>query len=295
MAVKNNTIRNAEIEVAISPISAELMSIQDSGGSEFLWQGDPIYWDRRAPNLFPYIGRLTEESYYYNGKRYNMSIHGFLPDAEMSVESAAENSVCYFLRDNENTLGVYPFPFELRIYYALTGNKIDISYTVLNTGKERMFFGIGGHPGFCVPLEPGLAFEDYSLVFAEKHIPVLVGLSERCYLNGKDTEYPLVDGRVLPLKHELFDNDAIILREVCREVALKSDKGTKSVTVSYPDMPYVGIWHWPKTDAPYVCIEPWSSLPSRDNVIEDISRQSDLIGLDPDERYQNTWSIIINP
>ena len=28
-----------------------------------------------------------------------------------------------------------------------------------------MYFGVGGHPGFAVPLEKGLAFEDYCLQF----------------------------------------------------------------------------------------------------------------------------------
>ena len=288
-------IRSAELQVKISPLASELQSIQDSSGTEYIWQGDPKYWDRKAINLFPYIGRLTEGSYFYGGKRYSMKIHGFLPETEMTVESVSESAVRYFLRDSETTRKSYPFPFELRISYVLTGCLLNISYEVFNSGHERMFFGIGGHPGFCVPLECGLAFEDYFLEFEGKCRPILIGLSERCFLNGVDTEFPLNEGKILPLRHELFDNDAIVLRNVCRKVTLKSNKSAKSVTVSFPGMPYIGFWHKPKSKAPYVCVEPWTSLPSRDGIIEDITNQPGLIGLDPGERYVNSWSIEIHP
>jgi len=288
-----NTIRSPELQVVISPLSAELMSIKDSDGVEYLWQGSSPYWNRRAINLFPYIGRLTDGSYLYNGKLYKMNIHGFLPDSIMTVESASESSVCFFLQETRETLESYPFSFELRISYALAGTKIDISFYVHNTGNERMFFGIGGHPGFNVPLEQGLTFGDYCIEFTEKCTPMLVGMSEKCFPNGLDTDFPLPDGKTIPLSHELFDNDAIILQDACREVTLKSNKGRKSLAVASPGMPYIGFWHDPKTEAPFVCIEPWTSLPSRDGVVEDIARQPGLIGLEPGDRYINKWSITI--
>jgi len=288
------TIANCKLKVTISPISAELMSIQDNADTEYLWQGDPTYWSRRAFNIFPYIARLTEGSYYYEGKRYNMDIHGFLPKTEMAVESATEDSVTFFMRDSESTLKSYPFPFELRIGYTLIDNRINVSYDVLNTGKKRMFFGIGGHPGFNVPLDPELEFTDYYLEFAEKHKPLRIGFSDDCFVNGIDKKFTLEEDYRLPLRHGLFDDDAIILQDASHTVTLKSDKDSKAITVSYPDMPFIGFWHRPQTDAPYVCIEPWSSLPSRDSIVEDITEQPNLIGLDPGKRYSNVWSIEIH-
>ena len=288
------TIQNENIKVAISPKGAELQSIRDSSGTEYLWQGDPAYWRGRATNLFPYIGRLTEGCYEYKGQRYNMGIHGFLRENEMSVEAATDSVVSFLLHETKETLEIYPFPFEIWIKYALDGNLINITFEVTNTGKDCMYFGIGGHPGFNVPLEDGLRFDDYYLEFAEKHVPVFVGISETCFPNGADREYPLKDDRILPLFHSMFDNDAIILRDMHRKVTLKSDIGKKSVTVAFPDMPYLGFWHTVKTTAPFVCIEPWSSLPSRDGVIEDIATQEDLISLEPGLRYINNWSIEIH-
>ena len=287
------TIRNSKMQVAISPIAAEMQSIQDNNGTEYLWQGDPKYWNRRAFTIFPHIARLTEGSYFYKGKRYNMNTHGFLPEMQMEVESISENAVCYLLKSNHATLKEYPFHFELRISYLLQDNEIVVTYDVLNCGDEPMFFGIGGHPGFCVPLENGLSFDDYTLEFAEECNPVRIGFSENVFLSGNDTEYPLKDGRIIPLRHDLFDDDAIILKDICHKVTLKSEKSTRSVTVEFPDMEYIGFWHRPETDAPYVCIEPWTSLCARDGIVEDFETQESLVSLDPAKHYVNTWTIEI--
>ena len=80
---------------------------------------------------------------------------------------------------------------------------------------------------------------------------------------------------------------------MAREVTLRSKVSGRGVCVSYPDMPYLGIWHWPKTDAPYVCIEPWSSLPSRQGVVEEFTCKSDLIQLPAGKEYATTWSITL--
>jgi len=286
-------IQNDKLKVVISPVAAELKSIKDKTGAEYLWQGDPEYWKKQAVNLFPYIGRLTEGCYIYKGQRYEMNRHGFLPESEMTVESSSDSSICFLLRESQKTLDVYPFPFELRIKYELENSKIKITFEVLNTGNESMFFGIGGHPGFNVPLDTELRFDDYYLEFAEKTEPTLIGLSETCHPNGTDKKYPLKDEKIIPLYHALFDNDAIMFKDMPRKVTLKSDKGQRAVSVEYPDMPFIAFWHPVKKDAPFVCIEPWSSLPSRDGIIEDLATQPDLISLEPDKYYSCTWSIEI--
>lgn len=76
-------------------------------------------------------------------------------------------------------------------------------------------------------------------------------------------------------------------------VTLGSQKDEKKVTVAFPDMPYLGIWHAPKTDAPFVCIEPWSSLPSTDGVIDEFETKPDFITVEPEQTYTNNWSISI--
>ena len=164
---------------------------------------------------------------------------------------------------------------------------------ITDTQKHGDFFGIGGHPGFNVPLEEGLRFEDYVLEFGNPAHPTRVGFTEDCHLNGQDELYALEEERRIPLQHNLFDQDAIVLKNMDRCVTLRSDKGTRAVKVRFPQYTHLGFWHMPHTTAPYVCIEPWSSLPSRYGVVEDLSQQSDLVRLEAGKIYENQWSIEI--
>ena len=156
-----------------------------------------------------------------------------------------------------------------------------------------MYFGLGGHPGFRVPLTEGKHFEDYCLRFAEPCSPKRVGFTPDCFVTGENTEYTLSNGTDIPLRHDLFDDDAIVLRDMAREVTLCSDD-MRAVTVRYPQMRYLGIWHMPKTDAPYVCIEPWLSLPAHAGRKAVLEEQEDLVALAPGETYRNLWSIEIH-
>lgn len=288
----NYTIKSNDLSILISSFGAEMQSVQYQG-TEYLWQGDPAYWEEHAPVLFPYVGRFTNGQYIYQGTHYDMTIHGFAKRSEFSLKNISDTAVTLTLTDTPETYEIYPFHFVLDVTYAVTGNQIRVSYQVQNLSDGTMYFGIGGHPGFNVPLDEGLAFTDYYLEFARAHVPARVGHTPTCFLSGVDTDFPLEEGIRLPLAHNMFDDDAIVLKNVSDTVTLKSDKGTHFVTVSYPDLPYLGLWHAPKTDAPYICIEPWTSLPSRQDVVEDFQYKCDMIRLADGEMYSNTWFITI--
>lgn len=287
------TVQNAHIALTVDTLGAQMMSIRSADGCEYLWQGDPAYWEDRAPTLFPFIGRLWNNSYTHRGKPYQMGIHGFAAAAEFTPVEQKSDYLQLSITNTAASLQMYPFAFTLNIGYRLVNNTIEISYSVHNQGSETMPFGIGGHPGFRVPLEAGERFEDYRLEFGLECQPDRVGFTPAVYLSGHDESFPLENGKTLSLSHTLFDEDAIILKNMARQVTLCSAVSQRAVTVSYPDMSYLGFWHWPRTDAPYVCIEPWSSLPGRQDVIEELSCKSDLIHLAPGKEYQNTWSITI--
>lgn len=287
------TLENDSLKVQVNSHGGELWSIQTKDGVEYLWQGDEAYWKDRALNLFPYIARLTEGKYMLDGKTYEMPIHGFVNSSDLEAEEHTAQRLVLKLTDSENTREMYPFAFVYWLTYELVGNKLNVTFAVENNDKKVMYFGVGGHPGFAVPLEKGLAFEDYCLQFEAPGNPIRVGFSEDCFVNGEDSEFILSDGGKLPLAHNLFDQDAIVLTDMAKAVTLCSEKGTRSVRVSYPQMNFLGIWHMPFTDAPYVCIEPWSALPSRKGRIEDLSEQPNLVHLPAGKRYENTWSIEI--
>lgn len=287
------TIQNENLSLTVDTLGAQMMSIKSADGTEYLWQGDPKYWADRSPNIFPFVGRLTKDSCSYRGKVYPMCIHGFAKDLAFVPVSNTAQSVTLELASSDETKKMYPFDFTFRISYVLQGSTIAVGFKVCNLDEKTMPFAVGGHPGFNVPLVEGECFEDYSLEFSQVCQPDLVGFTPAVYLSGVDTVYPLEDGRRIPLRHDLFDADAVVLKNVDHEVTLRSGVSGRGVRVSYPDLPIIGFWHWPKTDAPYVCIEPWSSMPSRQDIIEELDCKSDMLRLNPGCIYDTTWTITV--
>ncbi len=283
-------IKNEKLKVEIRDVGAELCSIQNGSGKEYLWQGDEATWPDQAPTLFPYVGRMRDKKYRYQGQEYSMNIHGFAMEHAFVCQKAREDYLLCFLEDMEETRAIYPFAFRFEVHYELVGSTIRIYYIVKNKEGKEMYFGIGGHPGFRVPMEEGEAFEEYSLQFPKGAKPERVGINNRGFLEGENEPFALKEGNLLPLRHHLFDNDAIVLKNMGTQVWLRGPKGPV-LTVRYPKMNYLGIWQWPKVDVPYICIEPWSSLPSRQGVIENLEEKPDLITLEPYGTYTNVWEI----
>ena len=308
------TLRNSEMEVQVSSKGGELVSMKDADQTEYIWIGDATYWKRHAPQLFPCIGRLTNNQYRMDGALHEMGQHGFLRDYELTKVESEEQAGAETVRDaagqagaeaetvtslhlqlqsDASTRQLYDRDWTVDIFYSLCGKTLSVRFQVRNCDTRTMRFGYGIHPGFNVPLNPALRFEDYRLDFHEVSTPKQMELTERYTISGGMHDYALAEGRYLPLQHSLFDHDAIILKDMPHTVTLGSQKDEKKVTVTSPDMPYLGIWHAPETDAPFVCIEPWSSLPSTDGVIDEFETKPDFITVEPEQTYTNNWSISI--
>lgn len=285
-------IQNGCLRVEVAEHGAELQSIRDADGTEYLWQGDGTYWSDRAPNLFPYVARLTEGKYRLDGREYHMDIHGLAPYMDFTLKDRSETWLALELRSNQATRGAYPREFIFRVIYALAGSALYITYEVENRDERTMYFGLGAHPGFRVPVRAGERFEDYRLRFAPQCRPRRIGFTPDCFLDGTDQPFPLDGDGCLPLRHGLFDQDAIVLKDAGHEVCLERADGERVVTVRFPGMNYLGLWHRPKTDAPYLCIEPWCSLPSTAGKIAVLEEQPDLLRLTPGQLYRNTWQIL---
>ena len=286
-----HVIENSRLRVSVSTAGAELQSIKTADGTEYLWQGNKQYWGDRAPNIFPYVARLTNESYTYRGTTYHLPIHGFAPTAAFAVTEGSSDSVTFTMESNPAFYEMYPFLFRFSIRYYLEDQTLCVEFIVENLDSKTMYFGLGGHPGINVPLEEGLTFEDYYLEFPNASMR-RVEFTPACFITGKDDPFEVENNRY-PLHHSMFDEDAIVLKDVGGRTKLASDKGSRSVTLIAPDLPVYGFWHMPRTDAPYICLEPWSSLPSRQDVVEDLEKQEDLIALEAGNTYRTTWALEI--
>ena len=281
------------MSVAVNSKGAELWSIQSADGTEYLWQGNEKYWRGRAPVLFPCVGRLPFGTYMIDGQEYPLGIHGFAKLSEFKCAEKEPDRLVLELSDSPETLAVYPRRFVFRIEFRLEGSSLIILYNVENKDEKTMYFGIGGHPGINVPLSSGSCFEDWYLEFEEGVRPLRVEFSPSCFVSGAECPYELSGGRRIELRHELFDDDAIVLKNAGHTVTLGSSSSEKSVKLSFPQMDYIGFWHMPKTDAPYVCLEPWCSLPGFDGEKTVFENRRDYISLEPGEAYVNEWHLEI--
>ena len=219
------TIKNESMSVTIETLGAELQSITGADGTEYLWYGDAEYWRGRATNLFPYVGRMTDGNYIYKGKKYPMGPHGFARNMEFAAQQESESSVTFTLTDTAETRECYPFSFTFSVVYTLVGAELRMIYRVENKGDETMYFGLGGHPGFRLPLEEGRCFEDYSITFEQPCRPSRALLAPSYMMSGVEEQYPLENDTTLPLRHELFDDDAIILRHFDKTMTLSAGEG----------------------------------------------------------------------
>ncbi|APR08482.1 Aldose 1-epimerase [Lentilactobacillus parabuchneri] len=255
------TLKNQYLTVLINELGAELTSVKDSEGIEYIWQADPTYWKRHAPILFPIVGRLKDNQYQFNSRTYDMTQHGFARDHTFAVESQLPTKVSLVLKSNEETLVNYPFKFELRVIYELVDHSLNVSLNVINPTSETLLFSIGAHPGFNIPLvEDAGSFEDYFVRVAPKkaysQIPLKPPYSDPNDRREIDLTKPL------SLNHELFNSDAIVLDLNRQEttVMLASSVNDHGVSLTVENAPYVGIWSPYPKKAPFACIEPWWGL-----------------------------------
>ena len=274
------TLKNDELTVEISTAGGEIQSVK-RGECEYIWQGNPEFWARRTPMMFPICGRLFGSKYTFEGKEYDkLGMHGFLRDSELEVVRAADSCIVLLLKADDQTKEMYPFDFELVLTHTLDGNSVRTDLLIKNTGDKVLPATFGGHPGYNVPLDNG-AFEDWYVEFSEDCTPNELIQTPAGFNTGKKRVVNLVNSRIIPLRHSLFAIDSIFMDRVAPSVTLKSDRSDRYITMNYEDMPYLGIWHKPASEAPYVCIEPWCGLPSFDGQVDDIATKTDMFHILP--------------
>lgn len=295
-------LENAQLKASFETKGAELLSVRrknmESGEleeQEFLWSGDPNYWGRHAPILFPFVGTQKGKQYQHKGITYGMTQHGFARDKEFVIQTKEENRIWFRLSSDEETIKCYPFEFTLWIGYELEENTIQVFYRVENHSEEKMYFAIGAHPGFCCPIEEGTSQEDYSFRFPHTNtlsysiVNMENGLKQKG-INKIDLEKKEEYG-YLKLEKGLFDRDALIIEESgIKEVALcKADK--KPYVIVKFDTPLFGLWSPAGKNAPFVCIEPWYGRCDAEGFQGELREKEYINDLDKGELFERSYSM----
>ncbi|EAE8347907.1 aldose 1-epimerase family protein [Listeria monocytogenes] len=286
-------LENEVLLVEMKTAGAELTRIfHKDTGLEYLWNADGKFWGRHSPVLFPTVGRLVEDTYLVDGKSYHLGQHGFARDREFQVVEQTENSVRFELDADEDSLAVYPYKFKLSIIYTIEKNTVAVSYEVENTDNKRIYFSIGAHPAFNLPLTDGTTFEDYYLDFGtEENLETLC--LQGPYRSGEIKKIVDESARYLPLTYDLFKNDALIFEALKqKEMTIKSAKTPHFVKVSFPEFPFVGVWT-AKAGTPFLCIEPWYGIADGVGESVELRDKAGIEHLEPEAVFASEYEITV--
>ena len=286
------TLENEFVKLTISAKGAEAHSILGKKeGTEFLWNGNPVFWQNRAPVLFPIVGRLVDGTYRIGDKEYKLGGHGFAKDMEFSVIKQSDSFIKFQLAADEETRAVYPFDFLLCISYELKNNAITVKYDVKNCGNEEMLFTIGAHPGFMCPLNKEEKFSDYYFEFSEAETADLLIVRPEGFF-GHELKPFLKNEKTFDLSYDLFIPDALVFKNLKSDtVYLKSKNHNKHVKFEFPGFTYLGIWT--RNNAPYVCIEPWMSLGDYYDFNGEFKDKPGMLTLKPSEEFSISHIITV--
>ena len=286
------TIENDQLNVQLKTKGAELDSLYSKETNlEYLWNGDAKFWNKKSPILFPIVGTLKENTYYYNNKPYNLTRHGFARDMNFSVTAQADDTTTLTLTDSDETLRNFPFPFRLDVIYTLESSTVHVKYRVTNNGSDNMFFSIGAHPAFKVPLDKKLDYHDYYFEFDQTEDAYRWLISRQGLIEPVTVPF-LINTNILHITKELFRDDAIVFKYLnSHKVKLKSNRSKHGVEVSYPGFPFLGLWAAPGAD--FVCIEPWCGIADGTTSKQEFINKEGINLLTPSQVFERTWSVTL--
>ena len=288
------TIENSFLKISVSDHGAELTGIYDkTNDREILWQADPAYWKRHAPVLFPNVGRNYKDIWRLNGKEYPSRQHGFARDNDFICTDITDTSLSFVLKSSEETLNVYPFAFALKITYTLKERDLDVCWEVVNNDSETMYFTIGGHPAFRVPVREGESQSDYRLAFEglDTLTYLLIDTSVGTVLADEPHTLSLENGTCSIAPH-MFDKDALVFDNGQIEwAALALPDGKTYIALESKGFPNFGIWS--KPGAPYVCLEPWCGRCDNRGFEGELSEKPGVNTLKAGEVFEKSYDIIV--
>ena len=272
-------IENSFLTCEIDDMGAQLHSLKlKENGKEYIWQGNPDIWYGQAPVLFPVIGQLINDKYFYNGKEYTMPKHGLARKLLFTVKECEGAKAVFSLESDENTLKSYPFEFEYLVTFELKEKALVNTMTVINKTKGEMYFSVGAHPAFNCSVGDVIEFEKPETLSTERIDKDNLIIPEK---------FPLIENsKEIEITKEIFEPDALILSDIQSEKL--TIKGENEVEFTFGKCPFLGIWA--KPGAPYVCIEPWYGVNDGREVKSDISEKRGIQRLNEGETFEFSWT-----
>lgn len=275
------TITSGTLTARINPLGAELWSLTDAAGAEYMTDADPAFWAGHAPVLFPIVGSLACDSYRLGEARYALPRHGFARRSRFVMVSQSADAVTFALEDSAATREIYPFAFRLDLAFRLEGATLHTTATVHNTGADDLPFSLGYHPAFAWPLPGGAAKAEHRIVFAQAEPAPVRRVGKGDGLLVPEAETSPVVGRDLALREDLFAADAVIWDDLASRSLSYGADGGAWLDISFPDTPYLGLWQVP--GARYICIEPWAGHADPAGFDGDFTQKPGIETLKPSE------------
>jgi galactose mutarotase-like enzyme len=279
------TISNSNLTAQIKHLGAELFSLKSDHNKEYIWEGNPTFWGKHSPILFPIVGTLKNNSYSINNEKYQLNRHGFAREMEFELLEKTDDSATFSLVSTIETKKVYPFDFELQISYSLDGSKLNIDYKVINKSDLIMPFAIGAHPALALPGN----FEEYSLEFQQDEI-LKYYLLEEGLISNHTNELQL-DKKQLGLNYKQFENDALVFKTLKSKSITILKNTNPFLKVNFSDFPNLGIWT--VVNAPFLCIEPWFGYSDTTEEYDDFSKKEGIQLLKKRDTFESNYSIEI--
>lgn len=279
------TLDNGTLTATIDSKGAELISLRDASGREYMWEGNPDFWGKHSPVLFPIVGTLKDNRFLFDGKEYSLPRHGFARDREFTIEEKTAHRVVFLLESDAASMENYPFPFQFRLVYTLSGSSLGLEYNVRNTGNGTMWFSVGGHPAFALPGD----FASYEMVMETPEV-LDYYLLENDLLSGATGMVDAGNGTI-PLDYALFENDALVFKTThSKKIRLQTD-GRSFLEIDFQDFPHLGIWT--KPGAPFICIEPWFGYADTTQVSGKLEEKEGVLSLSAHSAFSASFQIHI--
>jgi galactose mutarotase-like enzyme len=279
-------IQRGLVSARIDLAGAQLTSLCHAAlERELIWQRDPAYWSDSAPNLFPIVGKLRTGSYDYAGRSYAMPKHGIVRHAPSKVGKQIAAEVRLDFSSNPTTRAHYPFDFVLEITFLLLENGLSIEYVVRNVGQTVMPASINYHPAFALDPSEG-PLTRYQIQFEPVADFKRFGLKDDLMVpSPPDTASALP----INLSERLFDHDALIFAHLHADrIRLLGPRSTL-MTMHTGGAPHVALWS--KPGAPFVCIEPWYSLPDTAESPPDLFAKPGMRAVEPGSLFRTGYQI----